>query len=155
MAWSRTGYWTLQRGDLSGSAGKHLYVTNPSGTVEALNPRTGQLQYSLSEAVNVLAVDASRVYASCGSQGQYACAYNIGTGVLEWQNTHPYSPKLAAEAGGVLYLDSGAALNAATGKVIKTLPLDSPPATALAVGDGRIAAVTTPRVIDLYGLPGS
>ena len=52
-----------------GSAGKNLYVTNPSGAVVDLNPLTGQVKYMLSDqAVNVLAVDASRLYATCGSQ---------------------------------------------------------------------------------------
>lgn len=63
---------------------------------------------------------------------------------------------IAAEADGVLYLGTGQALNAATGRVIKTLwsSSNSTTATALAVGDGRIAVVTEPRILDLYGLPG-
>jgi outer membrane protein assembly factor BamB len=91
VAWSRPAGWTLQRGDLGGSAGKHLYARNPSATVVALNPLTGQKEYSLRQAVNVLAVPASRIYAACGSQGQYVCAYNINTGALEWQDTPPYA----------------------------------------------------------------
>ncbi len=158
LVWSLAGRWALQRGDLSGSAGKHLYVTKPSGTVADLNPQTGKVEYSLSQAVNVLAVDSSRVYATCGSKGKYVCAYNTGTGALEWQNKQlallNATPALAAEADGVLYLDSGDALNAATGKVIKTLASYNSLATALAVGDGRIAVVSDPRVLDLFGLPG-
>ena len=156
MAWSRPDTWTFQRGDLSGSAGKHLYARNTSGTVVALNPLTGQKQYSLSNAVKVLVVDASRVYATCGSQGQYVCAYNISTGAFEWQNTRFGSPALAAEADGVLYLDSGVALNAATGQRIKTAPfISGSTAKALAVGDGRIATVSgSDRILDLYGLHG-
>ena len=63
---------------------------------------------------------------------------------------------LVAEAAGVLYLDSGFALNAGTGQYITTIwqsPSNSP-ATALAVGDGRIAVVSEPRILDLYGLRG-
>ena len=159
VAWSRTGNWTLQRGD-SGTTGKHLYATDPAGTVEDLNPLTGQVQHSLSRADQVLAVDTSRVYASCGSGGKYVCAYNLSTGALEWQDTHLAFdfPTLAAEADGVLYLNIGIAVNAATGKAITTIwgsiTLGSQPATALAVGDGRIAVVTDPRIIDLYGLAG-
>ena len=41
------------------------------------------------------------------------------------------------------------------GQVIKKLWSPSPAANALAVGDGRIAVVSDPRVLDLYGLPGS
>ena len=156
--WRLTGSWKLQSGDLNTSNGTHLYVTNPSGTVVDLNPRTGQVAYSLSQAVNVLAVGQFRVYATCGSQGQDICAYNTSTGALEWQNTQfGLGPgALAAEAAGVLYLDSGFALNAGTGQYITTIwqsPGNSP-ATALAVGDGRVAVVSEPRILDLYGLRG-
>jgi len=154
VAWSRPGNWGLQRGDQSGANGKHLYATNPTGTVVDLNPLTGQAKYSLSQAVTVLAVDSTRVYATCGSQGQDLCGYNIGTGALAWQDTQLLgTPKMAAEADGVLYLNYGAALNTATGKRITRIwPID-PPHTALAVGDGRIVAVTG-RITDLYGLQG-
>jgi outer membrane protein assembly factor BamB len=167
VLWSLPGGWTIQAGDLAGSAGKHVYVTDdasdPSGTVEALNPQTGQSEYSLSAAVDVLTVDASRVYATCGSQSEDTdiCAYSISTGGLEWQQsvfTSAISVTLAAEADGVLYLASGQALNASTGQVIKqvwgvgTYNYTAP--TAIAVGGGRIAVVGDPRVLDLYGLPG-
>jgi outer membrane protein assembly factor BamB len=154
LLWSLPGNWTIQRGDLSGSAGKHLYATNPSGTVVDVNPLTGQVGYSLSGADAVLAVDASRVYASCGSNALELCAYNISTGALEWQDTQ-LSASLAAEADGVLYLQSGDVLNAATGQTITT-PLGSYllGASAIAVGDGRIAVLSSPRVLDLFGLPG-
>src|SRR5262249_348096 len=119
LLWSLPGNWTIQRGDLSGSLGKHLYASNPSGTTVALNPLTGQVQYSLNGGV--LAVDGSRVYATCGSGGISAlCAFNIKTGALEWQNAQEYD-FLAAEADGVLYLADGTALNAATGQVITTI----------------------------------
>ena len=158
LEWSLPVGWTLQRGDLSGAAGKHLYATDPAGTVRGLNPQTGQAEYSLSQAHRVLAVDASRVYAACGPRGFDVCGYNISTGAPEWQVTYPrpltVSPTLAAEADGVLYLDTGVALNAATGKVIRRL-WPAIHATALAVGDGRIGVVSEPRVLDLYGLPGS
>jgi hypothetical protein len=153
LEWTLPTTWQLQRGDLSGSAGKHLYAIDPSGTVDSLDPQTGKLQYSLSRAVSVLAVDTSRVYATCGSSQPFnVCAYNISTGAQEWQAN--YSAALAAEADGVLYLDSGVALNAATGKVIKRVWSGST-ASAIAVGNGRIAAVTDPRILDLYGLAGS
>jgi outer membrane protein assembly factor BamB len=154
VAWSLPGNWGLQRGDQSGANGKHLYATDPTGTVVDLNPLTGRAEYSLSQAVTVLAVDNSRVYATCGSQGQDLCGYNIGTGALEWQDTRLIgTPKLAAEAAGVLYLNYGDALNTATGKRITRIWAIHPPRTALAVGGGRIATVTG-RITDLYGLRG-
>jgi outer membrane protein assembly factor BamB len=154
LAWSLPGDWWLQRGDQSGANGRHLYATDPTGTVVGLNPLTGQAEYPLSQAGTVLAVDNSRVYATCGSQGQDLCGYNSGTGALEWQDTKLIvTPKLAAEADGVLYLDYGSALNTATGKRITFLWANYISGTALAVGDGRIADVSG-RIIDLYGLQG-
>jgi hypothetical protein len=109
-----------------------VQARNPSDTVKALNPQTGQVEYSLTQAVNVLAADTSRIYATCGGQGEYVCGYDISTGTLEWQDIQlDTPPTLAAEADGVLYLDSDEALNAATGKVITQLcwsSLDNAPA---------------------------
>jgi len=154
LLWSLPGNWGIQRGDLGGSLGKHLYATNPSGTVVDVNPLTGKVEYSLSGAYAVLAVDASRVYAGCGSNPLELCAYNISTGALKWQDTQ-LSASLAAEADGVLYLQSGAVLNAATGHTITTrLGSYIRGASAIAVGDGRIAVVTVRQVLDLFGLPG-
>jgi outer membrane protein assembly factor BamB len=151
LVWEQSGAWALQRGDFSGA---HLFAANPAGAVVALDPQTGQPEYTLSQAVKVLAVDNVRAYATCGSQGQSVCAYNVSTGALQWQKTPgTQAPWLAAEAGGVLYLNvAGAALNAATGQLIRTLPIGG--ATALAVGDGRIAVVAKLGVLGLYGLPG-
>jgi hypothetical protein len=153
LAWSKTGNWVLLRGDAGSTAGRHLFAASPSGTVVSLNPLTGAAQFSLADAADVLAADATRAYGNCGSLG--VCAYSTTTGARLW-NAHPgYIPTLAAEAGGVLYLDQGNALNAATGKPITALWPANDPASALAVGDGRIAVVTDPRVLDLFGLPGS
>ncbi len=81
------------------------------------------------------------------------CAYDSAAGTLRWQVTIPgSSPALAAEAGGILYLDQGMALNTKTGRTIKVL-WQNATATSLVIGNGRIAAVTDPRIVDLYGLP--
>ena len=153
LAWSKTGSWVLLRGDAGGTVGRHLFAVNPSGTVVSLNPLTGTTQFSLADADDVLAADATRAYGNCGSLG--VCAYSTATGARLWSTQPGFIPALAAEAGGVLYLDQGNALNAATGKTITVLWNAIDPATALAVGDGRIAVVTNPRVLDLYGLAGS
>ena len=153
LAWSLTGNWSLLLGDQSGPNGKHLYAIDPTGTVVDMNPLTGQVEYSLSQAGTILAVDNSRVYATCGSQVTDLCGYNIDTGALEWQDTQLIGfPQLAAEADGVLYLNYGSALNTATGKRITSIWTTG--GDPLAVGDGRIAIGADPRNIDLYGLPG-
>jgi len=150
-AWSLPGAWTVQRGDQGGGAGGHLFATNPSGTVVGLNPATGNTLYTLAAATNVMAVDGARAYGDCGALG--VCAYSTATGARVW-NAQPgtATPALAAEAGGVLYLDQGLALNSGTGKTFETLW--SGGASGLAIGDGRIAVVNDPRVIDLFGLHG-
>jgi outer membrane protein assembly factor BamB len=152
LAWSRAGGWQLQRGDTNAAGGRHLYVTNPRGTVAGLSPLTGKTQYSLARATHVLAVDSSRAYATCGNLG--VCAYSTTTGRRRWHAQLSPAPATATEAGGVLYLDQGLALNAGTGRTISAL-WSGGQATSLVVGDGRIAVVTDPRVLDLYGLPGS
>jgi len=149
--WSRSGSWQLQRGDTDTTAGRHVFATSPGGTVVSLNPLTGQTQYSLAQATDVLAVGGPQVYASCGLG---VCAYSTATGSLRWQAQLGLTVALAAAAGGVLYTDWGFALDAGNGQTLATLWQDNP-ATWLAVGGGRIAVVTGPRVVDLYGLPGS
>jgi putative pyrroloquinoline-quinone binding quinoprotein len=156
--WSRSGgTWQLQRGDTDTTASRHLYAVNPHGTVVALDPLTGKTLYSLAGASQVLAVDSTRAYAQCDGTDN-VCAYNSTSGRLRWEAHTDGTVSIAAEAGGVLYLGDGPALNTGTGQMITALwgDLISGPvqASALAVGDGRIAAVTDPRVLDLYGLPG-
>jgi len=150
-AWSLPGAWIVQRGDHGGGTGGHLFATNPAGAVVGINPATGQTLYTMTGATNVMAADGMRAYGDCGALG--VCAYSTANGARVW-NAQPGTapPVIAAEAGGVLYLDQGVALNSATGKTIEALW--SGGASALAIGDGRIAVVNDPRVIDLFGLHG-
>lgn len=76
-------------------------------------------------------------------------ANKLTTGARVWR----LAVSLAAEAGGIVYLGQGQVLNSATGKTITYLWDVYPPASELAVGQGRIVVVTDPRVLDLYGLP--
>jgi len=154
--WQRTGAWTVQRGDASSSAGRHVFATNPKGTVVSLNPVTGRTQFALRQATAVLAVGSAQAYAACGSD---VCAYSTSDGSLRWKVSVGFTPALAAEADGVLYLDGGLALDTGNGKTLATL-WTGRSALSLAISDGRIAAVTAPqfalsKVIDLYGLKAS
>lgn len=156
QVWQRTGAWTVQRGDASALAGHHVFVTNPKGTIVSLNPVTGRRQFALPEATAVLAVGSAQAYAACGSD---VCAYSTSDGSLRWKVSTGFTPALAAEADGVLYLDGGLALDTGNGKTLTTL-WTGRSALSLAISDGRIAAVTAPpftlsKVIDLYGLNGS
>jgi outer membrane protein assembly factor BamB len=150
LVWSRSGAWQIQRGDLPGLAGSHLNVISSTGSVLDLNPATGHTRHTLAGATAVLAVDGSRAYAACGTGA--VCAYSTSAGSQMW-TTPDSAPVLAAEAGGVLYLADGTVLNASTGKIITRLW--SGQAQSLVVGNGRIGAVTDPRILDLYGLAGS
>lgn len=152
VIWSRSGTWQLWRGDTNAATGRHIYATNASGSVVSLNPLTGKTQYALAGATNVLAVPAARVFATCGSSG--VCSYSITSGSRQWNTQLGSAPQLAAAAGGLLYLDSGLALNTGTGKTMATLWAADSPASGLAVGDGRIAVVSDGQILDLYGLPG-
>jgi len=154
--WQRTGAWTVQRGDASSRAGRHVFATNPKGTVVSLNPVTGRTQYALRQATEVLAVGSAEAFAACGSD---VCAYSTSDGSLRWKVSVGFTPALAAEADGVLYLDGGLALDTGNGKTLATL-WTGRSALSLAISDGRIAAVTAPaftlsKVIDVYGLKGS
>jgi outer membrane protein assembly factor BamB len=156
---SGPGGYGFRAGDLSGTAGTHLFAIDSADTTWDVDPQTGQVEYSLGQSpAHVQAVDQSRVYTTCASGGTAVCAYNKDTGALGWQVSKNQTIwPIAAEADGVLYLGTGQALNAATGRVIKTLwsfSGSSRPPNALAVGNGRIAVVTEPRILDLYGLPG-
>jgi outer membrane protein assembly factor BamB len=156
LAWARAGAWTLQRGDASSPAGHHVFAANPKGTLVSLNPLTGRTQFALSGATAVLAVGSAQAYAACGTD---VCAYSTVNGSLRWKVSVGFTPALAAEADGVLYLDGGIALNTGNGKTIATL-WTGRFARSLAISDGRVAATAgaPPRLvttmIDLYGLKG-
>ena len=149
--WRRSGTWQVQRGDLATSAGKNVFAIS-GGSVFDLNPQTGATRYTLTGATSVLAVSSSEVYADCS--GNNLCGYQLGDGHQLWQQLGG-SQQLAVEAGGVLYLADGQALNATSGAQLTYVWQEPPNATAIAVGEGRIAVVDDPRVLDLYGLPGS
>ncbi len=154
--WSRSGSWTVQRGDSDTTTGHHLYATPASGVVDDLNPATGATRFALSGATTVLAVDKTRAYAVCFSGTSSICAYDIASGYQVWRHGYTSVP-LGAEAGNVLYLGSGEALNAATGVHLKSLFPSTSAADALVVGDGRVLAVSdgNQKTAKLYGLSGS
>jgi putative pyrroloquinoline-quinone binding quinoprotein len=143
VTWRHAGSLQVLRGDSDTSAGHHLYATQ-NGTVLDLNPKSGAIRFTLAGAASVLAVDGSRVYATCGSS---VCAYAVATGAKQWQTADAAVTALVAD--GVLYLGDGVVLAAASGKKIATLP-----AAPTLVGNGRLG-VLSPASLTLYGLAGS
>jgi outer membrane protein assembly factor BamB len=154
VAWTRAGTWQVFRSDSDTASDAQVYVMNPSDHVIAISSETGRRLYPMHGASNVLAADDHQVYAACGANAASVCAYDKATGASAWRTAHPAT--LAIVGGGVLYLSDGAALNTDSGALLTTLWSSTDtapnPATSLAVGDGRVAAVTNPAAIDLYGL---
>ncbi len=148
VAWRRTpGVPT--RGDAVGTGAHHLYV----GDI-AVNPVNGATRFALAGATRIHAVDGTRVYATCGT---VICAFTRATGARLWTSQElavtDFGFAEPALAGSLLYTPTGAVLDASTGAPITRLWAGA--ARELSVGNGYVAAVVTPRVLDVYGLPGS
>lgn len=137
---------TVERGD-SDTAGTHLYVQS-GGAVFDADPATGTLRFVLPAATRSLAVDGTRVYADCATDGSIVCAYAADTGRRVWARGVKGQGVGAVAAGGLLYLSSGQVLNAATGKLVRTVAGDP-----IAVGQGRVAVLRPSGGVSLYGLP--
>lgn len=153
VTWRRPGDWTVHRADTPGTASRNLYVSGPGGTM-SLDPASGATRYQLPGAGAVLAVGATRVYATCGG---ILCAYNRGTGALLWTSTATtaYSGgSTAAVAGLLLYLNGSVVVDVATGAEVAQV--SGGWGRQFSVGNGYLAAVGgAARIIDIFGLPGS
>jgi outer membrane protein assembly factor BamB len=149
-AWSRWGVWRLDRGNLAAPSASQLFAMDPGGRLMDLRPQTGHTRLHLAGATSVLAVDGKRAYARCG--GWSICAYWTGDGTRAWRISGG-SP-FATEAGGVLYLADGRAVRASTGAVLRHIFWHAGRASAVVVGEGRIAASLGDDSLSLYGLPG-
>ena len=151
-SWQRSGDWDVQRGDNDGATtGHHIYAATESGVVNDINPKNGATRFVLSGAGYVIADDAKHVYAMCHRTS--VCAYDTATGAPQWTRTNIGVQYSAAAANGLFYSVHGQVVDSATGRTVRTFPYK---ASALVVGDGRIAVVGTyNRYLSLYGLPGS
>ena len=95
------------------------------------------------------------------------CAFDKATGARAWTSTVAASvdpigspsgidnPVRAAVAATLLYLPTGQVLAAGTGKVVTRLWTGQ--ARSMSVGNGYVLAVpeSSPRVMDVFGLPGT
>jgi hypothetical protein len=151
VAWRKPGSWSVDRGDAVGSTAKHVYAGNVD-----LNPATGATRFTLAGASSVQAVDATRVYAACGS---VLCGYDRATGAKRWTSTAAagggFGEARAALAGALLYAADGSVLDPATGAAVSQVW--SGLAAELSVGNGYVVTAGTGsrRLLDVYGLPGS
>ena len=148
--WARYKNWQPVAGDRDSVAGTHLFVQDNGGVVRELVAANGHDGYTVSGANRLLAIGPQRLFATCGSG---VCGYALGSGAQTWSESEFLPQPLAAVAGGVVYLGNGTVLRADTGRELKFLWSGN--ASWLAVGNGRIATVADPRVLDVYGLPGS
>lgn len=153
VRWTVNGHWGLQAGDLSGTSGHSLFVTTSLGRLNEFNPVTGAFVGAYpTTARNVLAVDGSRVYATCATSTVSAgvCAYSRSTRTQAWIRSNPST--LAGVGGAVLYLADGTALNSATGATIKDLWTGT--ATQLVEADSFVLAslTGTNTQVQVFGL---
>jgi hypothetical protein len=153
VRWTVNGHWGLQAGDLSGSAGHSVFVTTAHGRINEFNPVTGAFVGAYpTTARNVLAVDASRVYATCATRTISAgvCGYSRATRAQVWIKAD--ASTLAAVGGAVLYLADGTVRNSATGALLRSLWTGT--ATHLAEADSFVLASLSASntKVQVYGL---
>ena len=126
-----------------------LYVRNSHGYLTDLVPATGVIKGTFSGAKDLLAVGRSRIFATCKG-GAAVCAYSRSSRALVWTVSTTLAYPLAALAGTILYLDNGIVLRSDTGARLRTLWTGN--ATAIVVGDGRVAVTTRLRILDIFSL---
>ena len=159
LIWRKTGDFAVTRGDRPGSDSTHVFTNSV-----AIDSDTGATRYALAGATRVDAVGTNRVFGACGT---VVCAFDKATGARAWTSTIPASVDTidfpsgadfnvrAAVAATLLYLPTGQVLNTGTGKVVTRLWTGQ--ALSMSVGDGYVLAVlkSSPRVLDVFGLPGT
>lgn len=159
VIWRKTGDFAVTRGDRPGSDSTHVFTNSV-----AIDSDTGATRYTLAGATRVDAVGTNRVFGACGI---VVCAFDKATGARAWTSTIAASVDTidfpsgadfnvrAAVAATLLYLPTGQVLNTGTGKVVTRLWTGQ--ALSMSVGDGYVLAVlkSSPRVLDVFGLPGT
>ena len=159
IVWRKTGDFAVVRGDRPGSDSTHVFTDSV-----AIDTENGATRYTMAGATRVDAVGTNRVFGACG---RVVCALDKATGARAWTSTvaasvdPPGSPSgideniRAAVAATLLYLPTGQVLNTSNGKVVTRLWTGQ--AVAMTVGNGYVVAVpaASPRVLDVYGLPGT
>lgn len=117
VAWEKPGFWDVQRADAAGTDASHLYV----GHDTVLDPATGETRFGLTGSSRIDAVDATRVYASCGG---VVCAFARDTGARAWTSDVPagsFQSARLALAGALLYSSRGTVLDAVSGATVGQL----------------------------------
>jgi outer membrane protein assembly factor BamB len=150
VAWTRTGTWSVEAGDTDALTSRHLIAVGPTGLLTDLAPATGQTRHHLAGANQALVVGTARVYTTCDTGA--VCAYRLSSGVRLWSVTD--ASTLGAEGAGLLYLSDGSVRAIKTGALVKRFG-NGDDLSALVEGNGRVAVIDGPRVLDLYGLAGS
>ena len=159
VAWRKTGDFAVTRGDRPGLGSTHVFTDSV-----ALDTGTGATRYTMAGATRVDAVGTNRVFGACG---RVVCAFDKATGARAWTSTiapsvdRSESPSgiefnvRAAVAATLLYLPTGQVLNTSTGKVVTRLWTGQ--ARSMSVGNGYVVAAleSSPRVLDVFGLPGT
>jgi outer membrane protein assembly factor BamB len=150
VAWTRSGTWSVEQGDTDALTSRHLIAIGPAGVLNDLAPATGQTRHHFLDANQSLVVGTARLYTTCGTGS--VCAYKLSNGTQMWSVTD--ASTLGAEAAGLLYLSDGSVRDTRTGVVVRRIG-NGDGTSALEEGNGRVAMIDGPRVLDLYGLAGS
>lgn len=159
VVWRKAGDFAVTRGDRPGFDSTHVFTSSV-----ALDTGTGATRYTMAGATRVDAVGTNRVFGACGT---VVCAFDKATGARAWTSTIAPSVDVAdspsgieffvraASAATLLYLPTGQVLNSSTGKVVTRLWTGQ--ARSMSVGNGYVVAVleSSPRVMDVFGLPGT
>jgi outer membrane protein assembly factor BamB len=159
VVWRKPGDFAVTRGDRPGLDATHVFTDSV-----ALDPATGATRFTMAGATRVDAVGTNRVFGACGT---VVCAFDKATGARAWTSTIAPSvdtggsdsgiddPVRAAVAATLLYLPTGQVLNSTTGALVARLWTGQ--ARSMSVGDGYVLAVpeSSPRILDVYGLPGA
>jgi outer membrane protein assembly factor BamB len=159
VVWRKPGDLAVVRGDLVGSGSTHVFTDSV-----ALNTATGATRYTAAGVTRVDAVGTNRVFGVCGT---VVCAFDKVTGARVWTSTiaastgagddqSPFDdPVRAAVAATLLYLPTGQVLSSTTGALVARLWTGQ--VRSMSVGNGYVLAVpqSSPRILDVYGLPGA
>jgi outer membrane protein assembly factor BamB len=159
VVWRKAGDFAATRGDRPGLDSTHVFTDSV-----AIDTGTGATRYTMAGATRVDAVGTNRVFGACGT---VVCAFDKVTGARAWTSTIAPSRDTGSDPSGIefnvraavaatlLYLPTGQVLNTGTGKVVTRLWTGQ--ARSMSVGNGYVVAVleSSPRVMDVFGLPGT
>jgi hypothetical protein len=149
---------------VGGSAQVYVEVNhNNSSETNVYSSETGKFLYELGgaptpvdQAPHPLAADSHNVFGSCSGTPDSLCAYSKTSGALVWGPVDVSGASTVSVAGGLLYLSTGAVLQAQNGATVDQLfeagtSTDSNASVRISIGFGT-AARDVGTSVQLYGV---